>query len=94
MVFIERVIVNGTLSKTTGEKSELAYTEKKRLGNLELYRKITSDRGQSQIWYKVLYLSYKNIGKAMAFLLLLGVSGLSGWYARAKGGRQTQPTTD
>gem|GEM_PF-2879862 len=23
-----------------------------------------------------------------------GVSGLSGWYARAKGGRQTQPTTD
>ncbi|WP_146742507.1 MULTISPECIES: hypothetical protein [Halomonadaceae] len=22
------------------------------------------------------------------------VSGLSGWYAREKGGRQTQPTTD
>lgn len=24
----------------------------------------------------------------------IGVSGLSGWYAREKGGRQTQPTTD
>ena len=24
----------------------------------------------------------------------LGVSGLSGWYAIEKGGRQTQPTTD
>tara|TARA_B100000949_G_C14106345_1_gene376382 strand:- start:380 stop:589 length:210 start_codon:yes stop_codon:yes gene_type:complete len=36
------------------------------------------------------FMAYK-VGQTIIFFW---VSGLSGWYARAKGGRQTQPTTD
>ena len=70
-VYAERVIVNETISQAKGEKIPLAYTQKKRIENLMLYRSIVVEKKESLVYYHFLDVAYKHGMKSVYFVLFL-----------------------
>ncbi len=69
-VWAENNKVEKRISEFEGKAIKPAYTHKRRMENLELYRKIAEENHESLFWYHFLAFCYKKLHVAGLFLLV------------------------